>query len=107
VPHAATGLSLRVVAYERHYFVAVLLHLGEYTHSDKTGRFRDCYLQGPSGPSLHVRERSSDSGAPRNQPSKLDEVQVERLDLGQDPVQGRAIQYAGEQRVAPLQLRDH
>ena len=36
--------------------------------------------------------------------AELDEVQTKRLDLGQDAVQGRAIQHAGEQRVASRQL---
>ena len=51
--------------------------------------------------------KQSDSGATLNEPSKLDEVQVERLDFGQDAVESRAIQNAGEQRVASVQLRSH
>jgi hypothetical protein len=39
--------------------------------------------------------------------SKLDELQVERLDLGQDAVQGRAIQHATEQRVPAHELGNH
>jgi hypothetical protein len=46
--------SLRVVAYERRYFVAVLLQLGEYMRSKKTGRSCECYLHGSKSPSLHV-----------------------------------------------------
>ena len=50
------GLSLRVVAYERRYFVAVLLQLGECMRSDKPVASASATFMGPNGPSLHVKE---------------------------------------------------
>src|SRR5438105_10536371 len=43
----------------------------------------------------------------RAETAELDEVQPERLDLGQHTVECRPIQKPGEQRVSTLQLRHH
>ena len=43
----------------------------------------------------------------RSEAAELDEVQPERLDLGQYTVECRPIQKPGEQRVSTLQLRNH
>ena len=43
----------------------------------------------------------------RSEAAELDEVQPERLDLGQYTVECRPIQKPGEQRVSTFQLRNH
>ncbi len=43
----------------------------------------------------------------RTEAAELDEVQSERLDLGQYTIECRPIQQPGEQRVSTFQLRNH
>src|SRR4030088_3296819 len=50
---------------------------------------------------------SNSSCAPRIETAQFDEVQVERLDLGQHAVEGGPIQNTCQQRVCTLQLGHH
>ena len=50
---------------------------------------------------------SNSSYAPRIETAQLDEVQVERLDLGQHAVEGGPIYNTCQQRVCTLQLGHH